>query len=159
MNLSLYTLIFFLQNFGKMWHQWYIHHILHTYNWSGWLKTTWIIFISQPLNSSTKHEKWLQFYDGLISPSNVCKKKHQTMWIIKILNNWLNNFVFCIYNINFTNMWPMNCSWDGQWSWCSYQKFWVSCLLPSSKLSPNATSTLNICIYTRSNFAAHVNVQ
>jgi len=36
-------------------------------------KTIWIIFISQPLNSSTKQEKWLQFYDGLISPSNVRK--------------------------------------------------------------------------------------
>lgn len=36
MNLSLYTLIF--TKSGKMWHQWYFHHILHTYNWSGWQK-------------------------------------------------------------------------------------------------------------------------
>lgn len=36
-------------------------------------KTIRIIFTSQPLNSTTKHEKWLQFYDGLISSSNVCK--------------------------------------------------------------------------------------
>jgi len=36
-------------------------------------KTIWLIYISQPLNSSTKHEEWFQFYDGLIAPSNVCK--------------------------------------------------------------------------------------